>query len=254
MERKQALLGRLDAIGRALEKTGQALALIGLGSVGLELDRLDDYSDLDFFAIVKPGCKAAYIEKLDWLNAAQPIAYAFRNTVDGYKALFDDGLFCEFAVFEPAELAHIPFARGRIVWQDPSFDPARAEPTPPKNHPPQPLKWHIGEILTNLYVGLGRYRRGEKLSAFFFVQQYAVARLVEISDQLDREAPAHRDPFAHERRYEQRFPNLAQHPSRFTQGYDRTPESARAILEFVEAHVAVNPAIKQAILKLCEKR
>ena len=41
----QSLLKRLDEIGQSLERSGHALALLGLGSVGLELDRLDSYSD-----------------------------------------------------------------------------------------------------------------------------------------------------------------------------------------------------------------
>jgi len=40
------LLTRLDNIGRDLAQSDHALALLGLGSVGLELDRLDAYSDL----------------------------------------------------------------------------------------------------------------------------------------------------------------------------------------------------------------
>src|SRR5512137_1753520 len=102
MDKPQLLLSRLDAIGRSLERSGHALALLGLGSVGLETDRLDEFSDLDFFAIVEDGHKARYIEDLDWLSAACPIAYHFRNTVDGHKLLFSDGVFAEFAVFEPA--------------------------------------------------------------------------------------------------------------------------------------------------------
>jgi lincosamide nucleotidyltransferase B/F len=43
----QNLLQRLDEIGSSLERSKHALALIGLGSVGLECDRLDSYSDLD---------------------------------------------------------------------------------------------------------------------------------------------------------------------------------------------------------------
>ena len=57
MNKKELLLKRLDEIGRSLKKTGKALALLGLGSVGVELDRIDDYSDLDFFVIVKDGEK-----------------------------------------------------------------------------------------------------------------------------------------------------------------------------------------------------
>ncbi len=113
----QSLLKRLDEIGRSLERSGHALALLGLGSVGLELDRIDAYSDLDFFAIVEAGYKQAYIDSLGWLSDVHPVAYQFRNTVDGYKLLFADGIFCEFAVFELEELRNIPFAPGRIVWK-----------------------------------------------------------------------------------------------------------------------------------------
>ena len=111
------LLIRLDEIGRSLERSGHALALLGLGSVGVELDRLDAYSDLDFFVIVEPGQKRAYLNSLQWLSDVQQIAFSFLNTEDGYKLLFEDGIFCEFAVFEPDELKNIPFAPGRIAWK-----------------------------------------------------------------------------------------------------------------------------------------
>ena len=48
------LLERLDRIGAVLRDSGHALALIGLGSVGLERDRLDAWSDLDFFVASLP--------------------------------------------------------------------------------------------------------------------------------------------------------------------------------------------------------
>ena len=57
MSGKQTLLTRLDEIGKSLEDSGRALALIGLGSVGTETERLDEWSDLDFFAAVQPGEK-----------------------------------------------------------------------------------------------------------------------------------------------------------------------------------------------------
>jgi hypothetical protein len=123
-----ALLARLEAIGQSLAQSGQGLALLGLGSVGLEVARLDAYSDLDFFAIVQPGHKANFLNDLTWLERVHPLAYHFQNTVDGHKALFADGIFREFAIFEPHELASIPFAPGRIVWQAEDFDPRLAVP------------------------------------------------------------------------------------------------------------------------------
>jgi hypothetical protein len=167
----QFLLKRLDEIGQSLERSQHALALIGLGSVGLELDRLDSYSDLDFFVIVDEGYKHAYLDSINWLSEVHPIAYSFLNTDDGYKVLFEDGIFCEFAVFEPAELKNIPFAPGRMVWKRADVSNPFDQPTTFSSSSQKRDKdWLLGEALTNLYVGLNRDKRGEKLSATRFIQ------------------------------------------------------------------------------------
>jgi hypothetical protein len=252
MTDKLSLLTRLDEIGASLERSGKALALIGLGSVGLEMERLDDYSDLDFFAIVEPGYKGAFIDNLDWLSSICPLAYCFRNTPDGYKLLFQDGIFCEFAVFEPGELPSIPFAPGRIVWKRAGVEESIAIPVkaPPAARQSDP-EWLLGEALTNLYVGLCRYQRGEKLSAQRFIQQYAVDRLLELAEHTGERPVTPGDPFTPERRFEQRFPGLAEELPHFVQGYERSRESARAILAYLEEHFPVNPAMRDAILELC---
>ncbi len=250
--RKQLLLQRLDEIGASLARSSGALALIGLGSVGLEQERLDAYSDLDFFVIVETGCKAAFLDDLSWLSAIHPVAYRFKNTADGYKLLFADDIFCEFAIFEPHELQAVPFAAGRIVWKAPGVSddigiPAR----PPGAQAPAALEWLLGEALTCLYVGMGRYRRGEKLSAQRFIQHYAVDRLLELSSRVESEAPALRDAFAPERRYEQRFPQTARLLPQFVQGYAAIPQSALAILDFLDRHFEVDAALKTKIRQLC---
>lgn len=247
------LLSRLDEIGASLARSGKAKALIGLGSVGLETGRLDRYSDLDFFAIVEDGRKRDFLDDLSWLGSVRPIAYAFRNTPDGYKVLFEDGVFCEFAVFEEPELRHIPFAPGRMVWKkdgvaDELRFPQRPQPSPEERS----VDWSLGEALTNLYTGLGRYRRGEKLAAMRLIQVFAVDRLLELAERLEPPAAALRDPFALERRYEQRNPGIAPALPSFAQGYERSVESARAILAFLDERFEVNPAMRRAILGLCE--
>jgi hypothetical protein len=252
VNKTQRLLSRLDQIGQALERSGHGLALIGLGSVGTELQRLDDYSDLDFFAIVEQGHKWGFINDLGWLSEVNPIAYCFKNSPDGYKLLFEDGIFCEFAVFELAELANIPFAAGRIVWKQPWVDESIAQPlklTPVQQ--PSPTEWLVGEALTNLYVGLGRYWRGEKLSAARFIQNYAVDRILDLAARIEAEQPAFKDQFASERRFEQRFPETARQLPGFVAGYQASPQAALAILDFLESHFEVNPYMAQAIRELC---
>lgn len=252
MKTTEQLLQRLDDIGTSLRVSGNALALLGLGSVGTETARLDAYSDLDFFAIVREGFKAEYIDNLNWLSNVNPIAFAFRNTVDGYKVLFEDGIFCEFAVFEPHELATIPFSAGRIVWKTGDFDESICQPADKTPSKPKPVEFHLGEALTNLYVGMGRYRRGEKLSAARFIQSYAVDHILQLASHVETAQPALVDQYNIERRFESRFPNIAAHLSAFIQGYDRSPESALAILEFLETHFEVNKAIAAQIRALCQ--
>ena len=249
MDHPARLLNRLDAIATALRDSGAGLALLALGSVGRETERLDAYSDLDFFAIVKPGTKRRFMENLDWLAA--PIAYSFENTPDGCKVLYEDGLFAEYAVFELDELAPIDFAPGRIVWQAAEFDEALVSPRV-RSAPKSPVEWLLGEALTNLYVGLGRYWRGEKLAAMRLVQVYAVDRILSLAAYIEPDHPALRDPFGSERRFERRFPAVAPHLRDFAQGYERSPESARAILAFLDAHFEINAAIKARILALCD--
>lgn len=168
MPKTELLLQRLDEIGKSLERKGGVLLLLGVGSVGIELERMDEFSDLDFFFIVKPGEKGGYTHKSDWLEEVHPLAYSFRNANVGYKVLFEDGLY------------------GRSD---------RVELDLPSN-----------EALTNLYVGVGRYARGERLSATRFVQSYAVDNILSVLHLLEQEVDYFPDPFGNERRMEQKYP------------------------------------------------
>jgi len=248
------LLERLEAIARAVRDTGQGLALIGLGSVGVERDRLDAYSDLDFYVIAQPGVKARFIDQLDWLEAAAPIGYGFQNSVVGWKILYQDGIFIECAIFEPDEMTQVHFSQGHLVWHDPNFDLSLANPNLPSREArlEDNLEWKLGEILTNLYVGLLRYHRGEKLSAARFIQGYAVDRILELTSHLETAQPIHADPFQPERRFERRFPDIAAHLPDFVPGYANSPQAARAILAFIEQYFDVDPFIKNAILNILQ--
>lgn len=257
MQTTQRLLERLDAIGASLKDSGNALALLGLGSVGLETERLDEYSDLDFFVIVKPGVTARYIDSLDWLTAICPLVYTFRNTVGGYKALFADGIFCEFGVFEAHELHNIPFTRGRLIWKGDSFDETLCVPQQ-EQHRENPVEgtneWHLGEALTNLYVGLGRVHRGEILTGTRFIQSYAIDHVLALTSVFETAQPYTEDPFNNGRRYEVRYPQTAQYLQAFIRGYEQNIESALAILAFLEQNFEVNQALSAAIWELCAYR
>lgn len=253
MNKTELLLHRLNEIGDVLSHKPTALALIGLGSVGLERDRLDQYSDLDFFVIVKSGSKPHYLNDLTWLTDIAPVAYSFANTQDGCKLLYEDGVFCEFAIFEETELEQAAFTPGKIIWKAPGVSETISQPK--QFHQAAPSKtseWLLGEALTNLYIGLQRDHRGEKLSAMRFIQSYAFDRILELSIQIETATDAPQDPFSPERRYEQRYPHTAQLLPSFLQGYEKNRESAMAMLSFLDSHFAINTAMKEAILGLCQ--
>jgi hypothetical protein len=248
------LLRRLEDIARSLEQSGQALALIGLGSVGLERDRLDEHSDLDFFAIVQDGQKAAFLEDLSWLSVHAPLTYVVRNTADGFKVLYADGVFCEFAVFETRELSGIPFRAGRIVWKLEHVPESIALPVRDPLPSAFDLEWNLGEALTNLYIGLKRLARGETLSAARFVQHYALDRVLELAEHLEAtRMDASRDPFSPDRRLEQRLPGFAPHLKAFVQGYERTAESAEAMLTWLETQYTIDVGMARAIRELIDR-
>jgi len=245
------LLRRLDAIGAELERRGDAIALLGLGSVGLDTGRLDEHSDLDFFVIVDDGAKQRYLDSIDWLEAVHPVAYSFRNTRDGRKALFADGIYCEYAVFSVGELAGIPFAAGRVVWRRDDAPAGLAVPaSAPSSDDSGDAEFHVNEALTQLLVGLHRDARGERLSGMRLIQVHAVDRVVRLLGLLDAAAGAQQDPFAVERGVERRFAGDSLPLAAMTQGYERNRESALAILEWLEGQGSVDESVAAAIRAL----
>lgn len=247
----QRLLQRLDDLGAVLADRGDALALIGLGSVGRDLDRLDDRSDLDFFVVVEDDAKPRYLESLDWLERLCPVAFSFANTVDGRKALFADGLFAEYAIFTVAELAGSSFSPGRIVWQreDAPAGLERSGRTPaPPSH--DSADFQVNEALTNLFVGLQRDARGERLSATRLIQTHAVDRLLTLLDIGEPGGSRRQDAFAVERGAEKRFaPDVLPLPA-MVPGYEHNREAALAILEWLEARADVDEALAAGIRRL----
>jgi hypothetical protein len=241
------LLAGLDAIGESLSRNPQALALLALGSCGLEVARLDAYSDLDFFVIVEEAAKARFIADLSWLTTGSDRVFAHRNTPDGWKTLDGDGVFCEFAVFHPGELAQIPFAEGRVVWARDGFDLSILRPATVSSK--VDLAWTCDEALTNILIGLKRYLRGEKLSAQRMISGYAadlVCQALAAGNQQD-----HFDPW---RRIEQGHAEYAVELEHAL-GCNNPPLVAAALLEILAKRWQLSQALVEEIkkhLELCD--
>lgn len=245
----EKLMTRLNELGKHLYAQDFSLALLALGSCA-EVSRMDAYSDLDFFLIVKDGTKTDALIDLSWLSDVYPLAYAFRNTADGYKIMWEDGIYAEFAVFETEELNTIPFSPGRFIFKKKGVDLSSKPILEIKPQVQKDMVYAVNEILTNLYVGLCRYRRGEVSSAFRLISVHAVDRYMSILPLLDQPSDSLLDPFALERRIEARHPSVILKLAAFTQGYFHVLESAQAMFSELQRIAPINPVMKQEIQKL----
>jgi hypothetical protein len=244
------MLRRLDDLAAHLTARRDAIALLGLGSAGVEYDRMDDHSDLDFFVIVRDGAKPRYLADLDWLTAVHPVAYSFANDRNGRKALFADGVFVEYAIFTLDELARLPFTGARVVWQSADAPPGLVEwGKTPAGPPYDTIEFHLNEALTNLYVGLHRQLRGERLTATRFIQSYAVDHVIALQD-LTTPGRHRRDPFEPSRRVEQAHPPGELPLAAMVPGYEHNWAAARFTLGWLRHRFAVDPVILGAIEQL----
>jgi hypothetical protein len=241
------LLAFLDRLSAVLAERGDAVALLGLGSVGLDLHRIDEHSDADFFVVVDDrAARDRYVADVDWLEAAHPIEWSFGNSLDGRKAFLRDGLFAEYAVFTLDAMATAGYPPGRLHWQRADAPAGLDVPRTPVP-PPAPLAHEVGEAVTNLYVGLHRDLRGERLTAARFIQGYAVDRWLGILDLLDLGPGSRQDVFVVDRGVERRFgPDLLPLAD-LVPGYERNAHAAATLLGLLEAHVELDPYAVAAV-------
>lgn len=244
-------LRRLDDLAGALRRDPGVLAVLGLGSAGVEVDRFDEHSDIDFFLIVDtPDTKERYLRDTGWLaHFRGHLAYSFVNDPNGRKALLVDGLFLEYAIFTPHELATVPFEGARTVWCRPGLEPSNLQPAgrvPPTNGL-DTVDFHLNEALTNLYVGMRRELRGEHLSAMRFIQVYAVDQVLALLRLDPRHQQVQTDPFDGTRRIEQTAHAHALPLEAMVTGYLRNHDAATATLTWLTRHYDTNPAIVDAI-------
>lgn len=231
---KELLLERINQIGNAIKKLNDTLAVLALGSIGVEQDRLDNYSDLDFFIVVEDHIKEQMINDLSWLESVYPIGFRHKNTKDGYKFLFEDGIYGEFAVFGRSEIPKVVQPEARLIWKADHYD----EPTLliKKNVEPYQAEFdpmsEFREALTNLYVGLNRALRGEKWSGLLFIETYALDHAMRFY-LAERKHPKD-DLFSLSRRLEFNHKELEPHLKNMLQGYMNLSGSALSILDFLQ--------------------
>lgn len=198
----------------ALERDERVLGLVALGSMAAIDYEPDEWSDHDFFVISRPGDQAALRESTAWLPDSERLVLHFAETDHGVKALWDDGHLVEFAVFDERETSLAKVNRYRVLLDRGDVTRIMSEvhaatPQPAGARERSDL-WRAGQFLTNLLVGVGRDRRGERLSGHYFLKSHALSHLLVL---LARHVPAARrallDDLDPARRFDLVYPELA---------------------------------------------
>jgi len=232
----------LEILSSAAQNSPHTMALIGAGSAGADISRMDQYSDIDFFLIVEEGSSADFINDNSWFGNQLPIVFAFRDTDHGNKVLLENGVFLEFAIFTEVELSLYGIPGLRTIWCKPGFvipDLSSKEPLV------RELSYYVNQALSNLLVGALRLRRGERLAALAMIERFALTNLLiayRVKNELKIE-----DSFNIERRAEL---SLGIDFAPMVQGYERLEKSLLEILNFAESNFEVNPEIIKEIRTL----
>ncbi len=221
------------ALVSALSADSRVLGLIAAGSMAATDHAPDEYSDHDFWIVTTPGAQEYFRTTFDWLPDHEQIALVFRETAHGLKVLYRFGHLVEYAVFAPEELA-VTYLNSYRILIDRAQIAARAAEIVTRTaagHSGQQadLAYHFGQFLTNLWVGIGRHRRGERLSGHDFVRHGAVRHLLTLIAALippDRSGVL--DSLDPARRFEQAYPALGTEINTVLRL--ETPQAAAALL------------------------
>lgn len=224
-----------------LAANGRILGLVALGSMAQQDYQPDRWSDHDFFVVTQPGAQPALRADLGWLPDAARIALAFQETAHGMKVIYDSGHLLEFAVFDPDELQLARVNRYRVLLDKADVTArmaavaaATAESAPPHDADPA---YDLGQFLTALLVGCGRFRRGERLSAHEFVKGYAVNHLLKLTAaHVPSANQAILDNLNPTRRFELAYPEIA--AALHAALLQDTETAARTLLALAQHHLA----------------
>jgi hypothetical protein len=203
-----------QALKATLDDRPDVIGFVVLGSTANQSRQPDDYSDHDFFVITQSGKQEEYRQDLTWLPNHANIVLAIRETEHGLKVLYQEGHLLEFAVFDLEDLNNV-VGNDYAVLIDKANIHELAEKFVERtlSHTPKP-KRDLGMVLGLLFVGAGRYARGEVLSAGVFIKTYALGHFLnacvyflppESDTAYDKSRLDNLDVF---RRFEQVYPQL----------------------------------------------
>lgn len=246
-------LADFRAMTQRIQQSAQAdenvLGLVMCGSAADKQRTPDNWSDHDFFLITRPDYQERYRQDLRWLPDAEHIVLQIRETAHGLKVLYDYGHLLEFAVFDVDELMSATLNDYRVlvdkerIGERVSGLVAHGQTSPEYN-----ALRDVAMVVALIYVGAGRFARGEVLSAHVFLKHHLLHHLLPLlSHILDSSDNDKRDTLDAFRRFEQVHPDIGARLNHIL--LLPVPECGLALLELLDdvAKPAVSDYPAQAV-------
>jgi hypothetical protein len=219
----------------AVEGNPDVLGVVLAGS-GAQPERIDEWSDHDFFLIVRQDPES-WRRDVSWLPDADKIVIRAKEGIHGQKIVMADGHVLEFAVATVEEMAGWAVNHYQVVLDHGGVEEFIAglaaatvvEPVDP---------WRELQLfLAILYIGVGRDRRGEVLAAGRFVRAYALEHLLAAwRALLPPQVGALEDSLDVHRRFELAYPSAS---AELAAAIAQRPEPAgRDLVAIAERHLA----------------
>ncbi|WP_158861795.1 hypothetical protein [Leifsonia sp. AG29] len=208
------------------------VALLGSGA---ERSRIDEWSDHDLLVLARPDAVSELRGDLSWLPDSERLVAVGREWHDGIKVLFRDGRVLELGITDPIRLRSFPVSAFSVVYDSGVLAEGLAQA---KANTRVRSGNRGGDaaavLLVQLVTGIGRVRRGERLSGGHIIRSEAALTLMDLL--LDLAGEPHPDPFDGWRRIERVLPEAA---SRLRSLLDQPVEAAAlGILDLAEEVLA----------------
>jgi hypothetical protein len=222
-----------EALADSVTEHPDVLGLVLVGSAA-DTSRADEWSDHDFFLIVKVGSGERLRKDLSWLPDSSKVSIAARETAHGLKVVYENGHVLEFAVFEDPELElasvnywAVPVDKTNITSRVQAIE-ARTSGSAFE----EDKEW--GLFLALILIAVGRARRGEVLIAGQAIRSYYLKHVLGFVRDRKNPVPGTEgleDNLDRFRRFEKQFPTEAARIESILQM--PVEQSAREQLEFV---------------------
>jgi hypothetical protein len=173
-----------DDLVTAARRDPDVIGLVAMGSFADRTHSPDEWSDHDLWLITKPGAAARLREDIGWLPDADRIVGHFIETEHGRSIVYEDGHLIEMAVFESGDLAIASANDYRVLYDTTGGLEAELAAivarTTAQGEDPGRAEHAAGRFITTLIIGLGRYGRGELISAGELIREHALAALLRV--------------------------------------------------------------------------